>query len=213
MRLSIFLGHPTYALTVVLFSVLLFSGLGSMVTERIVRSTDRARCSVPLLVLLGAGGRVRPRSRRSSSTQLAGPAHAPCASPRPSGCSRRWRSSWACRSRIGMRAWRRPTGRRPRRSSGASTARCRCAPRCSASSSPCSSGSPSPSGPASLAYVLATVSMWVLIRRLPATTAESTGTDSDADADTEADADGRRRRGRSGGGRGARGLPARRRQR
>jgi hypothetical protein len=39
-----------------------------------------------------------------------------------------------------------------------------------------------------LAYVLATVSMWVLIRRLPATTVESTGTDSDADADTDADA-------------------------
>ncbi|MBV8949455.1 MAG: hypothetical protein JOZ99_01160 [Actinobacteria bacterium] len=32
-RLSVFLGHPTYGLTVVLFSVLLFSGVGSMLTE------------------------------------------------------------------------------------------------------------------------------------------------------------------------------------
>jgi hypothetical protein len=51
-RLSVFLGHPTYALTVVLFSVLLFSGIGSMATERIVRSDRRATFVVPLLVLL-----------------------------------------------------------------------------------------------------------------------------------------------------------------
>ena len=37
-RLSIFLGHPTYGLTVVLFSMLVFSGIGSMCTERVVRS-------------------------------------------------------------------------------------------------------------------------------------------------------------------------------
>ncbi len=33
-RLTIFLGHPTYALSVVLFSLLLFSGIGSLATER-----------------------------------------------------------------------------------------------------------------------------------------------------------------------------------
>jgi hypothetical protein len=49
-RLSIFLGHPTYGLTVSLFSVLVFSGIGSMLTERIVRP-DRPRS---LLVPLGA---------------------------------------------------------------------------------------------------------------------------------------------------------------
>lgn len=49
-RLSIFLGHPTYGLTVSLFSVLVFSGIGSMLTERIVRA-DRPRS---LLVPLGA---------------------------------------------------------------------------------------------------------------------------------------------------------------
>jgi hypothetical protein len=49
-RMSIFLGHPTYGLTVSLFSVLVFSGIGSMLTERIVRP-DRPRS---LLIPLGA---------------------------------------------------------------------------------------------------------------------------------------------------------------
>jgi hypothetical protein len=51
-RLSIFLGNPTYGLTVVLFSVLLFSGLGSMLTERFVRVTRPRSMLGPLLVLL-----------------------------------------------------------------------------------------------------------------------------------------------------------------
>jgi hypothetical protein len=51
-RLSIFLGNPTYGLTVVLFSVLLFSGLGSMLTERFVRVTSARSVLVPLLMLL-----------------------------------------------------------------------------------------------------------------------------------------------------------------
>jgi hypothetical protein len=50
-RLSIFLGHPTYALGVVLFSVLLFSGVGSMLSERVVPS-ERTMVR-PLYVLLG----------------------------------------------------------------------------------------------------------------------------------------------------------------
>jgi hypothetical protein len=49
-RLSIFLGHPTYALGVVLFSVLLFSGIGSWLSERLVRS-ERTML-VPLFFLL-----------------------------------------------------------------------------------------------------------------------------------------------------------------
>jgi hypothetical protein len=36
-RLVIFLGHPTYALSVVLFSLLLFSGIGSFASERLVK--------------------------------------------------------------------------------------------------------------------------------------------------------------------------------
>jgi hypothetical protein len=51
-RLSIFLGHPTYGLTVSLFSILVFSGIGSMLTERIVRD-DRPRSRlVPLAALV-----------------------------------------------------------------------------------------------------------------------------------------------------------------
>jgi hypothetical protein len=36
-RLSLFLGHPTYSLSVVLFSLLLFSGLGSFASDGLVR--------------------------------------------------------------------------------------------------------------------------------------------------------------------------------
>jgi hypothetical protein len=53
MRLSTFLGHPTYALAVVLFTVLIFSGLGSMVVDRIVKIDKPTSLLVPLLVLLG----------------------------------------------------------------------------------------------------------------------------------------------------------------
>jgi len=51
--LSIFLGNPTYSLAVVLFSVLLFSGIGSMFTERFVVVTRPRSFLVPLLVLVG----------------------------------------------------------------------------------------------------------------------------------------------------------------
>ena len=51
-RLSIFLGHPTYGLTVVLFSMLVFSGVGSMLTERLVRLDRPRSLLVPLVVLL-----------------------------------------------------------------------------------------------------------------------------------------------------------------
>jgi hypothetical protein len=51
-RLSIFLGHPTYALTVVLFSLLVSSGIGSMVSNRV---TDPGR---PKLTLVPVGALV-----------------------------------------------------------------------------------------------------------------------------------------------------------
>jgi spermidine synthase len=51
-RLSIFLGNPTYSLAVVLFSVLLFSGLGSMATERFVHTEQPRTFVIPLLALL-----------------------------------------------------------------------------------------------------------------------------------------------------------------
>jgi hypothetical protein len=48
-RLTIFLGHPVYSLSVVLFSLLLSSGVGSLFTARL---TDRPRSSTTVLVLL-----------------------------------------------------------------------------------------------------------------------------------------------------------------
>ena len=61
-RLSMFLGHPMYGLTVVLFSVLVFSGIGSMLTERFLPS-DRALCwcrSLLLGVAVVAAGLLTP---------------------------------------------------------------------------------------------------------------------------------------------------------
>jgi hypothetical protein len=40
-RFSVLLGHPTYALAVVLFSMILFAGLGSGVSERLVGTGGR----------------------------------------------------------------------------------------------------------------------------------------------------------------------------
>ena len=51
-RLNIFLGHPIYGLGVVLFSVLLFSGIGSMLVERVVRGDRPSSRLAPLGVLL-----------------------------------------------------------------------------------------------------------------------------------------------------------------
>ena len=59
LRLSVFLGHPIYALTIVLFSILLFSGIGSMLSERIVdvdRKGTMLGSLAALLVVLGAFG-------------------------------------------------------------------------------------------------------------------------------------------------------------
>lgn len=63
-RLSTFLGHPTYALTVVLFTVLLFSGIGSMLVEKVIDIERPRRMLLPvgaLLVLLVAFGVIAPR--------------------------------------------------------------------------------------------------------------------------------------------------------
>ena len=55
-RLTIFLGHPTYALSVVLFSLLLFSGIGSLATERLAGISRNPGLSptiiLPLVALL-----------------------------------------------------------------------------------------------------------------------------------------------------------------
>jgi len=49
----IFLGHPSYALSVVLFVLLVSSGLGSYATERFMRATtDSQPLVMPLVILL-----------------------------------------------------------------------------------------------------------------------------------------------------------------
>ncbi len=50
-RLSVFLGHPTYSLTVVLFSLLISSGLGSALTHRMKNPVS---AGIVIFLLLGA---------------------------------------------------------------------------------------------------------------------------------------------------------------
>jgi hypothetical protein len=67
-RLSIFLGHPTYGLTVVLFSVLVFSGIGSLLTERFLPTAQRLSLVAPLAALfavLVVSGLVTPEVIRA----------------------------------------------------------------------------------------------------------------------------------------------------
>lgn len=51
-RLIVFLGHPTYGLTVVLFALLLSSGIGSLLSGRLIGDGSRWRSLVPLAALL-----------------------------------------------------------------------------------------------------------------------------------------------------------------
>ena len=61
-RLIIFLGHPTYSLSVVLFTLLLSSGLGSTTTRRVEVTTPSAMARwMLLLVVVGAAGWLTPR--------------------------------------------------------------------------------------------------------------------------------------------------------
>lgn len=62
-RLSVFLGQPVYSLAVVLFTLLVFSGFGSMITERVISPTRPSSFIPPLvalLVLAGAFGLATP---------------------------------------------------------------------------------------------------------------------------------------------------------
>jgi len=52
-RLTIFLGHPTYGLSVVLFVLLLSSGLGSYATQSIANSRSKSPGILMLVLLLG----------------------------------------------------------------------------------------------------------------------------------------------------------------
>ena len=51
-RLTIFLGHPTYALSVVLFSLLIFSGIGSFASEQLIKPRNRSLLLLPFVALI-----------------------------------------------------------------------------------------------------------------------------------------------------------------
>lgn len=47
-KLTLFLGHPLYSLTVTLFSILIFAGLGSLLSARLFQPPDRKVWLVPI---------------------------------------------------------------------------------------------------------------------------------------------------------------------
>jgi hypothetical protein len=51
-RFSTYLGHPTYTLAIVLFSMLLFTGVGSLVSEPLLRRAPRRALWVPAVIAL-----------------------------------------------------------------------------------------------------------------------------------------------------------------
>ncbi len=53
-KFILFLGHPTYALTVIVFSMLVWSGLGSFYSRRLVPSANRGRLMIALLGVFAA---------------------------------------------------------------------------------------------------------------------------------------------------------------
>jgi hypothetical protein len=59
-RLTVFLGHPTYGLTVVLFTLLLSAGLGSSLTERATVRPQRPWPLVAIPLVLMAAGSIIP---------------------------------------------------------------------------------------------------------------------------------------------------------
>ena len=72
LRLSVYLGHPIYALVVVLFTMLVFSGIGSMASEKII-DLERPKSIVAvlsaLLVVLAIFGSITPWVIRQTDGQ------------------------------------------------------------------------------------------------------------------------------------------------
>ena len=183
MRLSTFLGHPTYSLTVVLFTVLLFSGFGSMVVGRIARLDRPRSLLVPLIALLGLAvvfGLLTPQLIEQMADQ-----------------TRTVRIGAA----VGLLAplaflMGMPFSIGMRMASTDETSPTAFLWGINGAMSVVSSvfatvialflGIYVAFYTGVLAYVLAAVSMWVLIRRLPATTAEPIDADADAGADEAA---------------------------
>jgi hypothetical protein len=53
-KFILFLGHPTYALTVIVFSMLVWSGLGSFYSRRLIRGAHRGRLIITLIGVAAA---------------------------------------------------------------------------------------------------------------------------------------------------------------
>jgi hypothetical protein len=53
-KFILFLGHPTYALTVIVFSMLVWSGLGSFYSRRLIRGAHRSRLIITLIGVAAA---------------------------------------------------------------------------------------------------------------------------------------------------------------
>ena len=74
-KLALFLGHPAYSLTVTLFSILVFSGLGSLLVDRLSQPSARfvAGClsAVVVLSIFYAGG-LQPLLERIQVQSLVG---------------------------------------------------------------------------------------------------------------------------------------------
>ena len=51
-KFMIFLGHPTYSILVVIFSLLIFAGIGSFLTTRITQNKLKSRLSIILIIII-----------------------------------------------------------------------------------------------------------------------------------------------------------------
>jgi len=106
-KLVLFLGHPTYALTVVIFSMLVSSGLGSFFSRRLVSGDDQrlgwALCAVAIVVavlafavkpIIDAGAGLAMPIKALITVLLIAPAGFAMGVPFPSGLARleRWHS-------------------------------------------------------------------------------------------------------------------------
>ena len=92
-RFSVYLGHPTYTFSIILFLMILSAGLGSLASERIDLERHRQICGCPLALPSPSSSRRCCCSRSSTPTVGWG---LPGRTPRcRRSSSRRWRSRWA----------------------------------------------------------------------------------------------------------------------
>jgi hypothetical protein len=99
-RFVLFLGFPTYALSVVLFALLIFSGVGSALSSRFVRSRRGLVVTLAVAIVLTALGAawLEPLLRSLSRSPSRRGLRSQWRSLRP------WGSSWARRCRAGYAA-------------------------------------------------------------------------------------------------------------